>query len=63
MTERLVAYDGVLTARVNTLLEEQRKRNPSAGTLAGQKDVSYLDGSAASLQDPALSGIVEHVEV
>lgn len=64
MTERLVAYDGVLTARMNHLLEEQKKRNPSADTLAkGGTEVTVLDGSTASLSDPALAGIVEVVQV
>ena len=64
MTERLVAYDGVLAARLHQLIEEEKKRNPSAKTLAANPKAEMVEGTAETLRgDPGLAGIVEVVEV
>jgi hypothetical protein len=55
--ERLIAYDGVLTARLHNLIEEEKKHDPSAGLL------DKPGTQVVELSDPALAGLVEHETV
>jgi hypothetical protein len=61
LAERLVSYDGVVTARVVHYLEEQKKHNPSADAIS--KGAKVVEGSAAVLASPDLADLFEVVKV
>jgi len=62
LIERLPAYDGAVAARIYSIQEEEKKRNPSYR--AHQAGATEGDGSAAGLRaNPELVGIVEVVQV
>lgn len=61
LAERLVSYDGVVTARVVHYLEEEKKHNPSADAIA--KGAKVIEGSTEVLASPDLADMFEVARV
>jgi len=63
LIERLPAYSGVVAARIHSILEEEKTRNPSRAAQE-QPGSDMGDGTTAGLRNnPQLAGIVEVVQV